>query len=62
MHPTFAKMNQYVDMSSKEGTDHKTYTLVRRERERENEKEKIHIYSMERERKLNKIIAKNDST
>lgn len=60
MHPTFAKMNQYVDMSSKEGTDHKTYTLVRRERE--NEKEKIHIYSMERERKLNKIIAKNDST
>ena len=66
MHPTFARMNQYVDMSSKEGIDHEICTLVERERERERMREKrfIHIYIliMERERKFNKIIAKNYST
>ena len=73
-HPTFARMNQYVDMSSKEGIDHEICTSVERERERERERgegeermrEKrfiqIYIFIMERERKLNKIIAKNYST
>ena len=68
MHPTFTRMNQYVDMSSKEGTNHETYTSVEREREEEEERMRekrfIHIYFliMERERKFNKIIAKNYST
>ena len=63
MHPTFTRMNQYVDMSSKEGIDHEICTLVERE-ERMREKRFIHIYIliMERERKFNKIIAKNYST
>ena len=45
-HPTFARMNQYVDMSSKEGTNHETYTSVEREREEEEERmrEKRFLY------------------
>ena len=63
MHPTFARMNQYVDMSSKEGIDHEICTLVEREeRMREKRFIQIYIFIMERERKLNKIIAKNYST
>lgn len=46
MRPTFTRMNQYVDMSSKEGTNHETYTSVEREREEEEERmrEKRFLY------------------
>ena len=44
MHPTFTRMNQYVDMSSKEGIDHEICASVKREREREREREDSYIY------------------